>query len=412
MVDNTIALQVKPLDIATPLMQAAKMRQMESEQQRTQEADNRDAVASEMRGLAPYANSPDFAGRWTQSIDNLAQAGKMRPDIAARMRDQPSVMAMHSVLAQSESPQQQFQKQQLAETTRQHNATIGMQQAQLDELKTQHRLADEKPISVPAGATLVNPKTGAVTYSGTDGLSAAGTEIAARQIINGDLSALTNIGKGAQGDTKLSAIRNKAAELLVDEYGMSPKDAAGHLSTKLQEFKAAGVGANTEARTTAQRESNLNLILKATEAAIPAALEASDKVDWSRSGFVPLNKIIQSGQIMTSDAKLKQFGMANLQLAEHWARAMNPTGVMRESDRDKALSFLSTADTKATYKAVVEQLHTQITRERDAIRGGPTAPAGGSPAPGAGGSATGARATPAPGAAGGAGVVDYTSYFK
>jgi hypothetical protein len=67
-----------------------------------------------------------------------------------------------------------------------------------------------------------------------------------------------------------------------------------------------------------------------------------------------------------------EFGMANLQLAEGWARAMNPTGVMRESDRDKALSFLSTATSKETYKALVMQLQTQIQRERAAIESGKT----------------------------------------
>jgi hypothetical protein len=70
---------------------------------------------------------------------------------------------------------------------------------------------------------------------------------------------------------------------------------------------------------------------------------------------------------MASNPELRQFGMANLQLAEHWARAMNPTGVMRESDRDMALHFLSLADSKETYKQAVMQLKTQITRERDAI---------------------------------------------
>ncbi len=378
MVDNTIALQVRPLDIATPLMQAAKMRQLESEQQRTQEADNREQTAAAMRGLAPYADSPDFGARWAQTFDNLAQAGHIRPDIAANMRNNPSVMTMHSVLAQSESPQQQFQKEQLAETTRQHNATIAMQREQLAELKRQHDISEEKPVSVPAGASLVSPKTGAVTFAGTDGLSAAGTEITARQIINGDLSGLQNIGRGAQGDAKLTAIKNKAAELLTTEYGMSPKDAAGHLSTQLQAFKAAGVGATTEARTTANRESNLNLILKATDAAIPEALRLSEAVD--RTGWVPVNKLIQGGQVMASNPTLKQFGMANLQLAEHWARAMNPTGVMRDGDRDLALHFLSTADSKDTYKAAVMQLKTQITRERDAIKGPAAHAAPGAPA--------------------------------
>jgi hypothetical protein len=134
----------------------------------------------------------------------------------------------------------------------------------------------------------------------------------------------------------------------------------------MQKFKASGIYQNTESRTGASREANLNIILKAADAAIPAALEASEKV--ARTGWVPLNQIIQKGQVMASNPELRQFGMANLQLAEHWARAMNPTGVMRESDRDMALHFLSLADSKDTYKQAVMQLKTQITRERDAIR--------------------------------------------
>jgi hypothetical protein len=43
---------------------------------------------------------------------------------------------------------------------------------------------------------------------------------------------------------------------------------------------------------------------------------------------------------------------------------------MRESERDKALSFLSTATSKETYKALVEQLRTQIQRERAGIQSG------------------------------------------
>ena len=61
--------------------------------------------------------------------------------------------------------------------------------------------------------------------------------------------------------------------------------------------------------------------------------------------------------------------MANLQLAEHWARAMNPTGVMRESDRDLALGFLSTADSPQTYARAVAQLKKQIEREKGAVSG-------------------------------------------
>jgi hypothetical protein len=139
-------------------------------------------------------------------------------------------------------------------------------------------------------------------------------------------------------------------------------------SADIQEFQAKQAEMNSAARAKGGREANLDIILRVTDSAIPAALAASENVP--RGSFVPLNKLIQGGEIATSDVNLGKFAMANLQLAEGWARAMNPTGVMRESDRDKALSFLSTATSKETYKALVEQLRTQIQRERAAIQSG------------------------------------------
>jgi hypothetical protein len=139
-------------------------------------------------------------------------------------------------------------------------------------------------------------------------------------------------------------------------------------SADIQAFQARQAEMSAEGRTKGTREANLDIILRVTDSAIPAALDASEKVP--RGSFVPLNQIIQKGKVATSDPALMQFGMANLQLAEGWARAMNPTGVMRESDRDKALSFLSTATSKETYKVLVEQLRTQIQRERAAIQSG------------------------------------------
>ena len=249
-------------------------------------------------------------------------------------------------------------------------------------------------------ATQAEAKTGG-------GMGDGAVELAARRLKEGDLTALTNIGRGAQASHDLGRIQNRMADILVKEDGLSLADAAKKVSASVQAFKASQTGQSAEARTGATREANLNLILKATDAAIPAALEASDKVD--RTGWVPLNRIIQKGQLATSDPNLMKFGMANLQLAEHWARAMNPTGVMRESDREKALEFLGTATDKATYRGLVEQLRTQITRERDAVKG--VAPGSASPYSASGGApATPGATAAAPGS--GKPAVSFSDYFK
>jgi hypothetical protein len=251
------------------------------------------------------------------------------------------------------------------------------------------RVKGDQPKVLGPGSTIIIPNKASegpiYKNSLSGGLSDDALNVKASQWNNGDYEGATkNVGRGAQGGATLEAIANKAASLLV-EKGMTPEEAAAQTSRNMQAFKASGLGQGAEARTAGVREANLNLILRAADAAIPAALEASDKV--SRTGWVPVNKVIQHGEVIASNPELKRFGMANLQLAEHWARAMNPTGVMRESDRDKALTFLSTADSKDTYRQAVDQLRTQILRERDAVKGAPMTPSapsfrsGGSEAP-------------------------------
>lgn len=229
-----------------------------------------------------------------------------------------------------------------------------------------HRAQLEKPVNAPYGSTLVNPRTGETVYkSDTGTLSQEAEDVAAVQLTKGDLSGLQGLYHGRQGAENITRVRNNAAQRLIAQ-GMTPEEAGTFLSTQLKAFKASMQAEAAGARTVATREANLDVILRATEAAIPAAIEASKAV--ARTGWVPLNKIIQKGQVIASDPKLRRFGMSNLQLAEHWARAMNPTGVMRESDRDLALGFLSTADSPETYAEVADQLHTQILRERQSLR--------------------------------------------
>lgn len=194
--------------------------------------------------------------------------------------------------------------------------------------------------------------------------------------LSGQILAKENAERTARGEAPMTAAEEIEALQRMhpprSASGMSveafKRENPGATAAQIQEFQARQAELTSEARTKGTREANLDIILRVTDSAIPAALEASDKVP--RGKFVPVNKIIQNGQIATSDPDLMSFGMANLQLAEGWARAMNPTGVMRESDRDKALSFLSTATSPATYKVLVNQLRTQIGRERAAIESG------------------------------------------
>lgn len=124
-------------------------------------------------------------------------------------------------------------------------------------------------------------------------------------------------------------------------------------------------GAQAGARTEATRAANLDIILNSTKAAIPQALAASDAVP--RGKWVPVNQAIQRYQAGESDPALAAFAVANLQLVELWARSMNPTGVMRASDREIAMHNLSTATSPEAYRTVVNQVLQAINREKGAV---------------------------------------------
>lgn len=219
----------------------------------------------------------------------------------------------------------------------------------------------------PEDPERIKEKEGA-KKSSEGGLSDAGVEVAARQAAMGDQSWAKNIGRGAQSAKDVTKVRNRLSDILINEQGKSPVEAAKFVAEASRSWAASQIAANAGARTRATREENLSMIIEVADSAVPAALETSAKL--ARGQWVPINKIIQKGQVIASNPELAEFGIANLQLAEGWARAMNPTGVMRESDREKALEFLGTATSHETYERAVKQIQKQIHRERDAISRG------------------------------------------
>lgn len=234
----------------------------------------------------------------------------------------------------------------------------------------------------PQGAMMFGDSS-EIPAEGIAGLNNEAINQRAQMAAHGNLDgAYKGIGGNAIGSRLRNIISNKAAQIQKDE-GIDPNQAA-------IDFRSKAAGATAGARTGATKAANLELIFRNAEAAIPAAVEASDKV--GRSKFVPLNKLLQASESQISDPDLKDFRLKNLQLAELWARAMNPNGVMRESDRSLALEMLSTADSPETYKRVVQNLTGFLQRERKAVEEfragtpvGAAAPTTAEPATGGGG---------------------------
>ena len=187
-------------------------------------------------------------------------------------------------------------------------------------------------------------------------MSNEAAEMRADMVLAGDYRASQNLGTGATGSqnrAKLDeAVARKAAAI-----GMSGADIAAARQTYMAETGAK--------KTMATAEAKISAIGNVLTASIPAAIDASEALP--RGSFVPVNKLIQKGQVVTSNPEYYRFAAANLFLAEQYAKAMNPLGVMRESDRDFALQTLDQAISKETYKQQVLDLKKRVEVERQAM---------------------------------------------
>lgn len=205
-------------------------------------------------------------------------------------------------------------------------------------------------------------------------------DLLANRILQGDTKALVGLGRGAQGAANILSVQQRAAEIAA-EKGI---DAKGIINNSAQ-----NAGLVSSARALGTKETHFGVAEKAMEESLPIARQASDQVD--RTQFKTLTKLIQTGQTEINDPKLKKFLIATDTAAKDYARTINPTGALRESDIEYARKILSTADSKEAYNAGLDQLqieasvmHRAIQRQKGELAGRPTeAPhiAGGAKAP-------------------------------
>lgn len=177
--------------------------------------------------------------------------------------------------------------------------------------------------------------------------------IAQQYVDTGDKSVFTGMGRTA-GDMAVlrKAVREYAQE--TDPATGKPRATPAQVSAKVAEFN----GYMSEERALGNRQAAIDTAAGEAAKVIPIALEASNAVP--RSDWVPVNKIVQQGKIMTSNKELAKFGQANLTLANVYSRAMNPTGAATVSGRDHALEQLSTATSQDAYDGVIDIISQEI----------------------------------------------------
>ena len=170
---------------------------------------------------------------------------------------------------------------------------------------------------------------------------------------------LPQLGFGQNLNQIKQAISNHAIER---EQSQVPLDSAAE---RLAAGRANYQGDISGARSVGIYGANITAQSNLAKNAIPSALKASEGLP--RGSFVPVNQAIQLAKQKTSDPAVRDFAVKNLQLAELWAKAMNPRGIMRESDRQLALDQLSIAQSPESYRVAVKALWDNVEREKEAI---------------------------------------------
>lgn len=391
-IDNTLAAQVPAYDSVSPLVKVAQLQAVQQEAQQAQFKQKQLEVGSEMRGVAPFVNSPEFPARWGEAADRLLQRGVIDPQVHERIRNSPSPLMLKSIISQTEGAELAFRREEAGRAQGNANRSFGLlkqQQDRLDResndmtpdgyeanpafnadpnqpkyrplsggpndpLRIQEAAAAKAKIPriLAPGEAVVDMASGTETYKNSGGGGSIPDEtadFAAEQILQGAKGVKTGYGRGAQGPENIAKI-DAAVARIAKERGIS--------ASELVQRGIDLVGDTSRERTAATQEARMAAAGIEAQGALKLGKEASDLV--SRTKWVPVNKAIQSYQANTSDPDLKRFGAANLTIINTYARAINPNGVGTVADKEHASEMLKTADGPEAYNAVIDQLNREI----------------------------------------------------
>lgn len=165
------------------------------------------------------------------------------------------------------------------------------------------------------------------SISGGGKLTPQALEFTAKQYLSGDRQAVQGF---ARSTTERVALQNAIVDEAV-RRGMSPEAVAAQIA----DF--AGIVAGS--RVVGQRAANINLAATEAEEMIPIVKETSDK--FARTNFVPWNMALKAYDTQTGSPEITNFGAALNTFVNVYARAVNPTGVPHQADKEHARQVLN-----------------------------------------------------------------------
>jgi hypothetical protein len=137
---------------------------------------------------------------------------------------------------------------------------------------------------------------------------------------------------------------------------------------EITKFAANYSGEQSYGRTAGSQGARVENASNEVEQLIPQAVEASRNYARQGGKYVGLNKLFQAYDQGTSDPKYNDFVLANFSLINAYARAMNPQGVPRITERLEAhaTGILSTATDERAYEVQVRRLWKEVQASKTA----------------------------------------------
>ena len=171
---------------------------------------------------------------------------------------------------------------------------------------------------------------------------------------------LPQLGWGAQMNAAKLAIVNHANDR---ETQKIPIDGAAQ---RLASQQAGYQGTISGARAGGTRAVNIEMAANLATMAIPQALAASK--EFPRGKFTPINAAKLKAYEAGSSVPLSRWDIANLQIVEMYARALNPQGqTIRQDMFNRAADVISQAKSPEAYEALLHSIYDAMLRERQGI---------------------------------------------
>ena len=159
----------------------------------------------------------------------------------------------------------------------------------------------------------------------------------------------------------------RAVETEVAKRGVAAKaaDPSATPAEDILQARANQAGRVREQGTLGTASANNTLYGNAAAATMQTAIEMSAKVP--RTSYVPLNRLIQTGQTALSDPDLAELRTATNTLVNDYVKATTPVGSPTDSQRAHAYEMLDMATDHPAFVRVVKLMHREIENTHKAI---------------------------------------------